>query len=119
MPHEALDPMSGDSSMQIAFSQFASAREWKIAGKIDDRFGDVLDKLKTTIDMLDALPRFSTLEPEREKLVVTCIAATREISNLRKQPFGDGRRFAAICDDLSTRCASFRRQIVLLTDVDP
>ncbi len=110
---------SEDGPTIVTFAQFESARESWIAGKIDDRFRDVLDELNTTIDSLDALPRFSTLELEREKLVLTCIAATREISSLRKQPFGNGPRFAAICDDLSTRIASFRRRFALSSDVDP
>lgn len=99
---------SGDGPTIVTFSQFESARDSRAVDKVEAKFRDVLDALENTIDLLDSLPRFVALESDREKLVVTCIAATREISRLRTQPMRNGPRFAEICDDLSARMASFR-----------
>ena len=101
---------SGDGPTIVTFAQFESARDSKAVDKIEARFRDVLNDLKNTIDSLDALPRFVALESDREKLVVTCIAAEREISHLRTLPLRNGLRFTEICDDLSARVASFRRR---------
>ena len=110
---------SGNGPKLVTFAQFEVARESKAAGQIEARFRGVLDDLENTIEVLDDLPRTIALEPDREKLVVTCIAARREISRLRTRSLGDGLRFAQICEDLSARFAAFRRRFEVSEPVTP
>ncbi len=109
---------SEDGPTIVTFAQLESARDSKAVDKIEARFRDVLNDLKNTIDSLDALPRFVALESDREKLVLACIAAEREISHLRTLPMRNGPRFAEICDDLNARVASFRRRWSTTTDAE-
>ncbi len=104
---------SGDGPTIVTFAQFERARGSKAADEIDETFRDVLNDLKMTVDSLDALPRSTAFEPDREKLVMTCIAATREISHLRTQPMGNELRFVEICEEQSARIASFIRRFEL------
>ncbi len=108
---------SWNGSTIVTFAQFDSARKSKAADQIEARFRDVLNDLENTIDALDTMPRFTALEPDRETLVVACIAARKEISHLRPWSLGDGPRFAEICDDLNARVESFRWR--LSTTVTP
>ena len=101
---------AGDGPTVVTFAQFESARDSKAVDKIEAGFRDVLDDNKNTIDSLDALPRSTAFEPDREKLVATFIAAWKEISHLRSRSLGDRLRFKEICDDLSARISSFRRR---------